>query len=191
MRSARSIAVVVALFATQVLGCHTGLGGLAPQRGVGAHTASIFAPRWQWTDDQGEAVELARFRGGPVVVTAVYTSCTVRCPFTIEKLKRVDALFQKDHRPLQVVLVTLDPHTDTPERLARFKAAHHLGDNWHLLAGSDPDTRALARFLDVRAIYDDGHIDHDVQIGLLDSEGRVIRRFDDWSFDEQTLLGAR
>ncbi len=97
-----------------------------------------------WTDERGEAVGLERFRGTPVVFTAFFTSCTVRCPLTISKLREVDEAFRKRGSSVPIVLVTLDPHTDTADRLLRFKEERHLPDNWHLLRGGDAATRAFA-----------------------------------------------
>jgi protein SCO1/2 len=85
------------------------------------------------------------------------------------------------------LLVTLDPATDTPERLARFKRANDLPENWHLLTGNDEDTKRLARTLAVNAMRDEGHIDHDVRIAVLDAEGRVVKSFGGWDFDEERI----
>jgi protein SCO1/2 len=145
--------------------------------------APLFAQRGTWTDENGEPLALERFRGAPLVVTAFYTSCTVRCPLTIGKLKDLDDAFRKSGRLVPIVLLTLDPHTDTPDRLQRFKQAHKLPDNWHFLWGSDTDTRGFAHYLRMNAAYDGGHIDHDVRIAVFDADGRWVRGFSGWSFD--------
>jgi protein SCO1 len=124
----------------------------------------------------------------PLVVTAIYTSCTERCPLTVEKLKRVDEAFRRHHVDDQVVLVTLDPERDTVERLRRFKAARNMPPSWHLLRGDLEQTREVARSLRLSAVYDDGHIDHDVRIAVFDRDGRLVRSFEGWSFDENDAL---
>jgi protein SCO1/2 len=159
--------------------------------GISRATPSLFDEPWSWVDDHGVATTFGAFRGEPLVVTAIYTSCTVRCPFTVEKLEEVARAYQRSGRTARFFLVTLDPHTDTPERLHRFKEARHLPEDWHLLAGSDLDTRALSRRLDVRAMWDDGHIDHDVRIGVFDANGRLVRSYADWSFDAGAAVVSR
>ena len=159
--------------------------------GISRATPSLFDEPWSWVDDRGVATTFGAFRGAPLVVTAIYTSCTVRCPFTVEKLKEVARAYERSGRTAHFFLVTLDPHTDTPERLHRFKEARHLPEDWHLLAGSDLDTRALARRLVVRAMWDDGHIDHDVRIGVFDASGRLVRSYADWSFDAGAAVVSR
>jgi protein SCO1 len=128
-------------------------------------------------------VTLAQWRGVPLVVTAVFTSCTSRCPLTVEKVREVDAAFHRRGIPTQVLLVTLDPRTDDPGRLERFKEGRHLPEAWHFLRGSLDDTRELGRMLGVHAIYDDGHIDHDVRIAIFDASGRLVRDYAGWDFD--------
>jgi protein SCO1/2 len=145
--------------------------------------APLFAQRGTWTNEQGETLSLERFRGTPVVVTAFYTSCTVRCPLTISKLEEVDAAYRKSGRLVPFLLLTIDPHTDTPARLQRFKHAHNLPEQWHFLWGSDADTRGLAHYLHVNPAYDEGHIDHEVRIAVFDADGRWARGFSGWSFD--------
>jgi protein SCO1/2 len=142
--------------------------------------ASFYAAPWSFHDERGEAVRLDRWRGAPLLVTAFFTSCATRCPHTVAELKKLDAALERTGRRVPVVLVTLDPETDTPERLQRWKHEQRLPDNWHLLRGEKSDTRALVRLLDVHPAYDVGHIDHDVKVVRFDGEGRVTGRFDGW-----------
>lgn len=163
-----------------------------PTPGAPASTSpSVFSRPWRWIDEQGQSVALEQYSGAPFVLTAIYTSCTVRCPMTIEKLRSVDEAFRRRQRLVPIVLVTLDPHVDTPERLGRFKQSHRLPDHWHLLHGSDLDTRALGRYLAVHAAVDDGHIDHDVRISFFHSDGQLARSFEGWAFDADDGLGVR
>lgn len=112
-----------------------------------------------------------------------FTSCNVRCPLTVSKIKTVDAAFKSRGVPVEIVLFTLDPQTDTEERLQRFKASQELPDHWHLVRGSDRETRATARQLGVSAAYDDNHIDHNVNIVVIDPSGRRVAAYSNWSFD--------
>ncbi len=143
-----------------------------------------------WTDDRGQTVTLADYRGAPAVVAMFYRSCRVRCPMTLGALRRVEEAFAKAHEPVRFVLVTLDPQSDTPERLAKFREEQRLDGTWHLLSGTLTSTRALARFLNLRAFTDDTHIDHDVRIGVFDRAGRFTRSFQGWDFDADDVIAA-
>ena len=150
---------------------------------VGA-TSVLFEPPWRWTDEQGTAVTFSQWRGDPIVVTAIFTSCTTRCPLTIEKLEKLDAALRKKGKRAQFALVTIDPQNDDPARLLRFKQSHHLPESWHMLRGGIEQTRDLCRMLGVHAIVDDSHIDHNVRIAIVDSTGQIVRNFAGWDFDE-------
>lgn len=134
---------------------------------------------------------MSGFRGTPLIVTGIYTSCTERCPLTVEKVRRVDAAFHRHGIDDQVVLFTLDPENDTVDRLRRFRTARNAPAGWHLLRGNREQTHEFARLLRMSAIYDDSHIDHDVRIAVFDGEGRLVRNFEGWAFDENDALVPR
>ena len=132
---------------------------------------------------------LASLRGTPFVLAPFFASCTVRCPLTIDKLRRFSAALERRHVDAPVVLFTLDPRNDDRARLERFKAARHLPVSWRVLRGGLEETQALARALGVRAATDDAHIDHDVRIALFDARGQLVRSFGDWDFDDDEAAG--
>jgi protein SCO1/2 len=149
-----------------------------------ADSSPLFSEPWRWKDEQGQTVTFSRWAGAPLVVTMFFTSCKYRCPRTVDKLHEIEAAFARSHQRAQFVLVTLDPRSDTPQRLDAFKKAAHLpAESWHLLSGDDADTRALGRFLAIHPAYDDGHVDHEVRIGIFDAEGNVVRRLEGWNYD--------
>ena len=164
-------------------------GGLGCRGEGAAYPLPIYEGHGGWTDEHGASISLARFRGAPFILTAGYTSCTVRCPLTVDKLRAVDEALRRRGQVVPIVFLTLDPRNDTTERLGHWKREHHLTDDWHFLRGSDADTRRLARVLGVHAAYDDGHIDHDVRIAVFDASGRLTRTLDGWSFDVDEAVG--
>src|SRR5262245_11202674 len=127
-----------------------GAGGCASVDGAGRDVdqphvarASLFSYPWTWTDEGGQPVTFARWRGRPLVVSAVFTTCKATCPRTIAKLQELDASFRREGRPAQFVLVTLDPANDTPDVLHRFKLSSGLPADWQFLSGERQQTRAL------------------------------------------------
>ena len=174
---ARALAMLVAL-SWAALGCLRGSAAPRPAVQVSPVTAerSLFAEPWIWSDETGAPVRLDQWRGRFVVVTLVYTSCTSTCPLTIEKLLRIDKRLRTEGRSAAFVLVTLDPASDTPAELQRFKTAHHLPAEWRLLRGGREQTLRLADLLRVRIIdmADEVHIFHDSRVVLLDPDGRIL-----------------
>jgi protein SCO1/2 len=132
----------------------------------------LFSRPWTWTDERGTSVRFDQWRGAPVIVTMVFTSCTSSCPLTIEKLRRVTDTFQGERRAATFVLVTLDPTNDTPAVLQRFKASRGLPEAWHLLRGDEAETRELEDLLQIH-IIDDAHIFHDSRIVVFDGAGKL------------------
>jgi protein SCO1/2 len=167
---------LAALLSVAVGGCTSERSGArgdarVPAAAVG-ETRSLFETDWIWRDEQGQAVRFARWRGAPIFVSMVFTSCTSACPLTIDRLRRVSDTFKAEGRAATFVLVTLDPANDTPEQLQRFKLSRGLPADWHLLRGDDTQTRGLADLLQVKVV-EDAHIFHDSRIVVFDRDGKL------------------
>jgi protein SCO1/2 len=144
-----------------------------------------------WSDEAGARVTFASFGGAPLILTMIYRTCRSRCPMTIHKLEQVAAAFRMRGVLANFVLVTLDPVQDTPARLAAFKQEQGLdAATFHLLSGELSQTRELAKFLRVRAAYDDFHIDHEVRTAVFDGTGRLVLNLEGWSFPDALPVSA-
>lgn len=168
--------MILAVFLSVVAACATerpgpGRDARAPAAAAG-ETRSLFDPDWIWRDERGEPVRFDRWRGAPIFVSLVFTSCTSACPLTIERLRRVSDTFKAEGRAATFLLVTLDPANDTPEQLQRFKLSRGLPVEWHLLRGDDAQTRALAELLQVKVV-ENAHIFHDSRIVVFDGDGKL------------------
>jgi protein SCO1/2 len=165
-------AVIVSLAVGACVTGRPGGGGSAGLPAAAAETRSLFGTDWIWRDEQGEAVRFDRWRGAPIFVSMVFTSCTSACPLTIERLRRVSDAFKAEGRAATFVLVTLDPANDTTDQLHRFKLSRGLPPDWHLLRGEGDQTRALADLLQVKVV-EDAHIFHDSRIVVFDRDGKL------------------
>ncbi len=76
--------------------------------------------------DRG-AVRLSEFRGRAVLLFFGYTSCPDTCPLTLSKLQRAMELVGDRRRDAQVILVTVDPSLDSPQRLREYVQGFDLG----------------------------------------------------------------
>jgi protein SCO1 len=71
-----------------------------------------------------------------VVVNFFYTTCTDLCSLGTARLAQLyDWLGERMGRDVFFVSITLDPETDTPEKLARFAAGFDIGPGWIFLTG--------------------------------------------------------
>jgi protein SCO1/2 len=150
--------------------------------------ASLFGYPWLWTDEQGHSTAFAQFRGAPLIVTEIYTSCTSTCPRTVSKLRQLSARLLRAGRTAQFLLITLDPASDTPERLRRYKADEALPASWHLLRGSKRATDELTNVLDIHVLDGGSHLVHDAKIVVFDAEGRRTGTLGGSASDDEALL---
>jgi protein SCO1/2 len=139
---------------------------------------SLFSYPWVWLDDRGEHIAFSQWRGTPVVVAAIYTSCRETCPRTLARLREVYEQFGRDKRRAEFVVVTIDPETDTPERLRELRRSRDLPVTWHLLTGGSDETKQLANLLGVHVMQMEAHVVHDSKIMLFDGDGQSTVELD-------------
>jgi cytochrome oxidase Cu insertion factor (SCO1/SenC/PrrC family) len=85
-------------------------------------------------------------RGRTVAIDFIYTSCTTFClPLTANFRAVQERLAARIGKDLALVSITVDPATDTPERLKAFAAQFDAAPGWSFVTGAKPD---IARLLD-------------------------------------------
>lgn len=112
---------------------------------------SIYNLPSTWTNQDNEELELKELRGDVVVMVMIYTSCKAACPRLVADMRNIEAQFsEKELSNLKFVLVSIDPETDTPERLKTFSKENLMeDDHWMFLRGTPEDTREFAAVLAV------------------------------------------
>jgi len=78
------------------------------------------APELAGVNWDGERFRLADLEGKVAIISFGYTFCPDVCPFTLAKLKQLSARLGDRAGDLAVVFVSVDPHRDTVEKLARY-----------------------------------------------------------------------
>jgi protein SCO1/2 len=78
-----------------------------------------------------------------VALQFVFTRCTAVCPAMGAQFGRVQALLAGS--PFRLVSVSIDPETDTPERLAAWGKRFGAGADWILLTGSKDEVDRLRK----------------------------------------------
>lgn len=73
-----------------------------------------------------------------------FTACPSQCPIMTSNMQKVSERFNGDDR-VHFVGVSVDPETDTPERLTQYAKQYHLeSSQWHLLHGSEEAVDKMA-----------------------------------------------
>jgi protein SCO1/2 len=131
------------------------------------------------TDSNGARLSLASYRGKPLVISLVYTSCSSICPPTTQHLIAAvnEARRITGQERFEVLTVGFDARHDTPERLAQFAAAQGVKfANWRLASGDAGTLEALLRDLGFSYVTAAGGFDHIAQTTIVDKDGRISRQ---------------
>jgi len=138
---------------------------------------NVLALETRWREESGAKSTLSAWKGRWYALTFVYTSCAGTCPLTTKKLKRLDTALVKTGKPLDLVVVSLDPAHDTAEQVKQYRARYQLEDNqrWHVLVGDDAQVRTLTMLLNFKYTTnpESGVILHDNTVFLVGPDGVV------------------
>lgn len=119
-----------------------------------------------------------------VAINTIFTTCTTICPLmgaNFSKLSRL--LAGESHRKLNLISISVDPATDTPERLDRWSRTFgEVGPGWTLLTGTKAD---IDRLLKALQIFTAEKQDHSPAV-LIGGEG-----MGDWARPSALLPPAR
>lgn len=127
----------------------------------------------------GNPVTLSDFRGKPLVLSMVYTSCYQICPMTIRHLSNI---VQKAREALgddsfAVAIVGFDTQVDTPAAMQYFANKQGISDKgWNLLSISHADVEALSKDIGFLYFPSSNGFDHLIQATIIDAEGKVYRQ---------------
>lgn len=125
---------------------------------------------------KGERITLAAFRGKPLVISLIYTSCHHTCPtMTTQLAAAVKAAREAvGTDSFYVLSVGFDTAEDTPDRLRRFAAQRGIDDpRWTFAAVDSETVAALARELGFTYFPSPRGFDHLAQTSVIDAEGVV------------------
>lgn len=87
-------------------------------------------------------------KGQTVVINFIFTTCTTICPPLGATFARVQKeLGDKVGRDVRFISISVDPATDTPERLKAWGAKFHAGDGWTFVTGNKPQVDELLNAL--------------------------------------------
>ncbi|MGD8583419.1 MAG: SCO family protein [Gammaproteobacteria bacterium] len=146
---------------------------------------------YAFTNADGERVTLSDFRGKPMVISMIYTSCYQICPMTTRHLSKVvekarDALGDDS---FSVAVIGFDTQFDTPEAMQYFANKQGISNrNWNLLSMAEEDVDALSK--DIGFIYypSSNGFDHLIQATIIDADGKVYRQVYGQAFDTPLLV---
>jgi len=89
-------------------------------------------------------------RGKRVAINFVFTTCTTICPPMGANFERLQALLgARAGADVRLLSISVDPLTDTPERLKAWGARFHAGPGWTLLTGRKEELDRLLKAMGI------------------------------------------
>lgn len=127
------------------------------------------------TTHAGEPFDLRDTRGKTVVLYFGYTFCPDVCPATLVEITKAKELLGRDGEDLEVLMVTVDPERDTPEKLQEYLA--YFDASFVGLTGTEEEilqaTTPFGVYYEKQAgTAASGYlVDHTASVIVLDDEG--------------------
>jgi protein SCO1/2 len=98
----------------------TSCGMFKPSLKGAVITPPITAAEIQLTDHNGQPFQLSSFRGKVVLVFFGFSHCVNECPATMAIIRQALETVGDASKDVEVVMVSTDPATDTPESMKEF-----------------------------------------------------------------------
>lgn len=118
-------------------------------------------------DQDGKVATLEQYRGRPVVVTFLYTTCEDTCPLTAQTIR--GGLDDLGH-DVPVLIFAVDPPRDTPANARKFLGEQRVMGRMRWLLGPREALAAQWKAYGIQPQTDD--LEHSAYVVLLDKTGR-------------------
>jgi len=138
---------------------------------------SVYNLPSQWTTQDGKNIELKSLNGNVLVMVMIYTSCKAACPRLVADMRSIEVkLDKKTKKNVKLILVSIDPVTDTPQKLKSFAIANKMdSEPWLFLRATEDNTREFAAILAVNyKQISPMEFSHSNIISVFNSKGELI-----------------
>ena len=112
---------------------------------------SIYNLPSEWTNQDGKNIQLKDLKGNVLVMVMIYTTCKAACPRLVADMRDIESkLNENNKKNVKLILVSIDPETDTPKKLKAFSIANKMeNEPWIFLRSTEESTREFAAVLAV------------------------------------------
>lgn len=156
------------------------------QQAIGRQLSDI-----ELTRADGSRVSVEDYRGRPLVISMMYTSCHHICPTTTQNLHEVVAKARQalDTDSFQVISVGFDTVNDNPARMARFGEDAGVSDPlWDFLSVDAANRDKLVEQLGFIYTPSPKGFNHLIQASVVDAQGKIYRQVYGISFPTPQLI---
>lgn len=127
---------------------------------VSEQSSKMNIPDIELLDQNGRKIHFYTdlVKGQTVAINFIFTTCTTICPPLGATFARVQKeLGEKVGRDVRLISISVDPATDTPERLKAWGAKFHAGAGWTFVTGNKPQVDELLRALGASSARREDH----------------------------------
>lgn len=138
---------------------------------------ALIGGHFELTNQNGENVTEANYRGKYMLVFFGYTSCPDICPVTLQEMTAALDQLGGKAQDFQPIFISVDPERDNVAHLKEYIGNFH--PSFAALTGDKAKIEVIAKAY--RVFYQPGQteglIDHSSVIYLMDKEGRYLKHF--------------
>ena len=123
-------------------------------------TSKMNIPDVEVLDQNGRKIHFYSdlVKGQTVVINYIFTTCTTICPPLGATFARVQReLGDKAGRDVRFISISVDPATDTPERLKAWGEKFHAGNGWTFVTGNKQQLDELLQALGAASARREDH----------------------------------
>ncbi len=144
-------------------------------------------------DREGKPVNFTDYRGKPLVISMIYSSCFHTCPVITQYLARAVELARSavGENGFNVVSIGFDARYDRPDSMKTFARQRGVSNDpyWEFLSATD--AMVIRKLSDnLGFIFTKTHtgFDHLAQVTVVDSEGKIYRQIYGENFNPPVLV---
>ena len=149
-------------------------------------------PVFGLTNENGEQISLATYKGKPFVVTFIFTRCPMPnfCPRMTKNFAELQRAIKSDNGALagaKLLSITIDPQNDTPTVLKDYGKAEGADPAiWNFATGDPAKIDELTHSFAVYKQSEGGTINHGLTTALIDRNGTAVKlwRGNGWAPNE-------
>jgi protein SCO1/2 len=134
-------------------------------------------PDFVLTNQAGQAIRLGDFKGQALAFTFFFSRCPLPtfCPRMNNNFELAQQALQTEPRTnWQLLSVSFDPSSDTPERLSDFATLHHSDPrHWSFATSSQEEIRKLGGAFGLKFWRESGSFSHNLRTVVVNGSGRV------------------
>jgi protein SCO1 len=146
---------------------------------------------YKFLNQDKKPIDITQYRGKPLIVSLIYTSCHHICPTLTNNLADIVEIAQEalGEESFSVVTIGFDTAADSPERMRLFARERNINiPAWDFLSTDSNTIEAFTNDMGFIFFKSPKGFDHLSQISLLDADGRVYRQIYGVQYEPPQLI---